>query len=127
MALLLRLSAALALGTVAAVHLALSGRYDLVGDQITLGQLFRVQATVTAALAVALLVHAGRAVALAAAAGGALSLSAVVGTAYLAVPALGPLPPVYEPIWYPDKVVAAAAAAVATAAALALSRRRAAP
>lgn len=37
---------------------------------------------------------------------------------YLLVPLMGPLPAVYEPFWYTEKVVAAGAAAVAAVAAL---------
>lgn len=119
----LRLVAATGLLVSAGVHLHLAGRYDLLGDAVTQGALFRAQAVaaVLAALLLALrrpaaFVPAAFVPAVVVAAG---SLAALVGTAYLRVPALGPLPALYEPIWFPAKVLAAAAAGVALLAAVA--------
>ena len=117
-ALLVRLVAAVALSVVAGVHLYLAGGYALIGDQVTVGDLFRVQAAVAGIVALALLVRPTPMVWLLAAAVGLASLLAVVVTVYVAVPAIGPLPRVFEPAWYPEKVLAAAAAAAALLAAL---------
>ncbi len=114
---LLRALAAAALGVVAGVHLHLAPGYTLVGDQVTQGGLFRVQAGVAALVALALLARPVRLVWLAAAAVGLASLLAVVVTVYIAVPAIGPLPRIFEPIWYGEKVVAAVAAGTAAVAA----------
>lgn len=116
---LVRVVAVAALAVVAGVHLHLAPGYTLVGDQVTQGDLFRVQAVLALAVALALLVRPARLVWLAAAGVGLASLLAVVVTVYVAVPAVPPFPRIYEPIWYGEKVVAAVAAAVALAAALA--------
>lgn len=116
---LLRVGAAAALAVVAGVHIHLADGYSLLGDRVTQGDLFRVQAAVAAVVALALLVRVSRSIWLAAAAVGLASLLAVVVTVYVPVPALGPLPRVFEPIWYGEKVAAAVAAGTALAAAAA--------
>ncbi len=116
--LLVRLVAAAALTVVAGVHLDLAAGYALVGDQVTQGDLFRVQAAVAGVVALALLVRPARVVWLMAAAVGLASLLAVVVTVYVAVPAVGPLPRIFEPVWYAEKAVAAVAAGAALLAAL---------
>ena len=116
--LLVRLVAAAALLVVAGVHLDLAAGYALIGEQVTLGDLFRVQAGVAGLVALAVLVRPARVVWLAAAAVGFASLLAVVATVYVAVPAIGPLPRIFEPVWYAEKVVAAVAAGAAVLAAL---------
>jgi hypothetical protein len=124
---LARLVAASALAVVAGIHVHLAPRYGPVGEQVTQADLFRVQAGVAAVAALALLLRPGRLVQLVAAAVALASLLAVVLTVYVAIPAVGPFPRVFEPIWFGEKVVAAVAAAVALAAALAdsvLTERR---
>lgn len=116
---LLRGLAAAALGVVAGVHLHLAPGYTLVGDQVTQGGLFRVQAGLATAVALALLARPVRLVWLAAATVGLGSVLAVVVTVYVAVPAIGPLPRIFEPIWYGEKVVAAVAAGAALVTSLA--------
>lgn len=113
-ALLVRLVAAVALAVVAGVHLDLAAGYALIGDQVTQGDLFRVQAAVAGIVALALLVRPTPMVWLLAAAVGLASLVAVVTTVYVAVPAIGPLPRLFEPVWYAEKVLAAAAAGAAS-------------
>lgn len=114
MALALRLVTAAALAVVAVVHAALAARYDLLGAQVTLGQLFRVQAAVALLAAGALLLRPARPLVVVAGAVALLSLLAVVGTTYVTLPAVGPFPRVHEPIWFPEKIIAAAAAALVT-------------
>ena len=106
------LAAAALLGT-AYVHVDLAGGYDAIGTQITQGDLFRAQAVAATAAALWLLLRPTRLGWLLAALVAAASLAAVVATVYIAVPALGPLPPLHEPIWYPEKAWAAVAAGLA--------------
>ncbi|MCW2614665.1 MAG: hypothetical protein JWN08_1659 [Frankiales bacterium] len=117
----LRAVAALGLLVSGYVHLDLAATYDGIGESVTTGDLFRVQGTVAvlAAAAVLLLRRRWWSTALAAAVALA-SLTAVVLSVYVRVPAVGPLPELYEPVWYDDKVVSAVAAGVAAAAAAAL-------
>ncbi len=116
--LLARVVAVAALGVVAAVHLRLAPGYSLVGDQVTQGDLFRAQALVCVLVALAMLLRPRRPVWAAAAVVALASLVAVVLTTYVAVPAIGPFPRVFEPIWYGEKVLAAVAAAAGLGAAL---------
>jgi hypothetical protein len=116
--LLSRLVAVVALLVVAVVHLRLAPGYSLIGEQVTQGDLFRTQAVVAVLVALALLLRPRRPVWFAAAAVALASLVAVVLTTYVAVPALGPLPRIFEPIWYGEKVLAAVAAAAGLAAGL---------
>ncbi len=111
----------------AAVHLNLAATYDGIGEQLTVGDLFRAQGVVglLAAVAVALLatrlaVLAGVVVALA-------STAAVVASVYVRIPAIGPLPELYEPVWYAAKAQSAAATAVAAVVGVALLVRRPVP
>ncbi len=107
----LRLLAAAGLLVSAYVHLSLAPRYDLLGGQVTLGALFRVQAVLAVAAALVLVVPRPLAW-WPAAVVAATSLVALIGTVYVQVPAFGPLPAVYEPVWFTDKVVATVAVAV---------------
>lgn len=116
--LLARGVAVAALAVVAVVHLRLAPGYSLVGKQVTQGDLFRAQALVCVLVALVLLLRARRPVWAAAAVVALTSLVAVVLTTYVAVPAIGPFPRVFEPIWYGEKLLAAVAAAVGLAAAL---------
>jgi peptidoglycan/LPS O-acetylase OafA/YrhL len=116
--LLARLVAVSALVVVAGVHLRLAPGYALIGEQVTLGDLFRAQAFVCGLVAIALLLHPRRPVWLAAAVVALASLVAVVLTTYVAVPAFGPFPRVFEPVWYGEKVLAAVSAGAGLAAAL---------
>lgn len=100
------------------LHLYLAPDFDLVGEDITVGTLFRVQGVVAIAVAVWLLVRRrDRLPALVALVVGAGSFVALVLSTYVQVPALGPLPELHEPIWYEEKVASAVAAAVAALAA----------
>jgi hypothetical protein len=121
----LRVVAAAALGVSGLIHLHLAGGYRLIGQQLTVGDLFLGQAVVAAVAALALLVRPVRLSWALAAVVGFGSLAALVLTVYVAVPAIGPFPRIYEPIWFPEKVAAAVAAALAAAAATAgLLRQR---
>jgi hypothetical protein len=88
----------------AKVHLHLAGDYDAVGSTITQGLLFRVESAVAIAVAVAVLVSQRRVVWLAAALTGLAGVGAVLLYRYVDVGALGPIPNMYEPVWFPEKL-----------------------
>lgn len=103
---LLRLLTAAALAVDAYVHLHLASNYDAVKATVSQGLLFRVEAA--AAIVAALLVLTGARLAwvlafLVAAAG----LAAVLVYRYRDVGDLGPIPDMYEPIWFPEKTLSA--------------------
>ena len=97
---------------------------DLAASYADAQSLFLVEAGV--ALGAALLVLAGgrTVTVLFAALAAASALIAVVASRYVDVGPIGPLPDLYEPAWYPEKVVAATAEATALVAALLLACRR---
>ena len=95
-------------------------------DRLTVGDLFRAQGVVSLLVATAVVTVRRRLVLLAAVLVAAASTAAVVSSVYLRVPALGPLPELYEPVWYTEKFVSATATAVAVlVGSAALLRRRA--
>jgi len=103
----------------AVVHLHLaSGYQEASPGGIGLGTLFRLEAVVAIVAALYVAVRATRwAYALAFVV--ALSaLLAVLASRYVDLPALGPLPAMYEPVWFPEKAVSAIAEGLAAAAAL---------
>jgi len=108
-----RLLAAAALVTDATIHLHLAGGYDLVKASISQGTLFRIEGAVAILAAVLVLVwrhRIGDAFALVVAAAG---LAAVLVYRYIDVGKLGPLPNMYEPIWFAEKSWSAVSQAVA--------------
>ncbi|WP_052707342.1 hypothetical protein [Streptomyces rubellomurinus] len=117
--LLLQAVTAAALAVDAAVHADLAPDYDF-GPGPTQGTLFRVEAA-AACLAALLVLFAGRRFAVWAFAFlvSASALGAVLLYSHVDVGALGPLPNMYDPVWYPQKTASAVAEAVGTAAALA--------
>jgi hypothetical protein len=129
-ALLLRLATVAGLVVDAVIHLQLAPVYQLAAPGgIGQGNLFRVEAVLALVTALFLLVRPSRityAAAFAVAAGG---LAAVLLYRYVDVPAVGPIPAMYEPLWFAKKTVTAVAEAVATVTALIglLSRTQSAP
>ena len=116
----LRMVTAGALVVDAVVHLQLASRYDAnTAGGLSQGDLFRLEA-VAALLAAALLLATGRWVAwlLAVLVAGS-ALGAVLLNANADVGPLGPVPDMYEPFWYGQKLVVAVAEAVGTLAAAA--------
>lgn len=112
--LLIRVLAAVSLGVTGAVHLDLAGSYDRLGGALTVGALFRGQGLLALGVAGWLLLRRRARPPLVAALLLALaSTAAVVLSVYVRVPALGPLPELYEPVWYAQKALSAAASAVA--------------
>jgi len=121
---MLTLVTAAGLGVDAYVHWQLApGFGTLTGTaspHISEGQLFRLEAAlaVIAMLVVLLTRHRlGALVAFLIAAGG---LGAVLLYGYIDVGGFGPLPDMYDPIWYPEKTISAVAEAVAAVGALCL-------
>ncbi|MEP7369979.1 MAG: hypothetical protein ABI662_10005 [Dermatophilaceae bacterium] len=111
----------------AVVHIHLASGYQLSAPSgIGAGNLFRLEAAVAVAVALLVLVRGNRtsyAVALLVASS---ALAAVLLYRYVNVPAIGPLPAMYEPVWFLEKSLSAAAeamGAIVAAAALLWIRR----
>ncbi len=116
---LLRITTAAALGVDALVHLRLAPGYQQAAPQgIGAGNLFRVEALLAVVVAAWVLVRGDRRAYLGAFVVGASALAAVLLYRYADVPAWGPLPAMYEPVWFGQKVLTAVAEAVAVVAAL---------
>jgi len=110
---LLRLSTVAGLVVDAVIHLQLAPVYQLAAaGGIGQGNLFRIEAVLAFLMAVTVLLRPTR-IALAGAAGG---LAAVLLYRYVDVPALGPIPSTYEPLWFAKKTVTAVAGAAAAGA-----------
>jgi hypothetical protein len=116
----LRVIAAAGLAVDAYVHADLAGQFDGNGTHLTQGTLFRLQAGLAALAALLVLVHGKRLAAAFALLIAGSALGAVLLYRYVDVGAIGPLPNMYEPIWYTEKTVTAIAEAVAAAAGAAL-------
>lgn len=116
--LLLRIAAALALAVSAYVHVDLAQGPWIAAGQVTLAGLFVGDAVAALVVGLWVLVRGSRLAWLVAGVVASVSLLALVVSVYVLVPAIGPLPAVYEPFWYPEKVVAAVAAGVAALAVL---------
>jgi hypothetical protein len=117
---LLRLLTAAALAVDAYVHADLATRYDpnRVGAEISQGDLFRVHAAAAALAALAVMLSARRLVWAFAALVAAAGLLAVLLYRYADPGAIGSLPDMREPAWYPEKTLTTIAEAAATVAAL---------
>jgi hypothetical protein len=107
--LVLAVLVALGLGYDAYVHLHLASGYDLIGDTITQGALFRVEAAAAILAAALVLLTDSRLAWLFAGLVGLAGVAAVVVYRYVDVPAIGPIPAMYEPIWYGEKTWSAVA------------------
>jgi hypothetical protein len=108
------------------VHLHLASDYDAVKTTVlSQGELFRAEGSAAIVVAVALLVRPRRYTAVLAALLGAAGLAAVLVYRYVNIKAFGPIPAMYEPIWYGDKTRSAYAegSAAVAGAALAILRR----
>jgi hypothetical protein len=98
----------------AVVHLRLAPGYQLANPAgIGQGNLFRVEALVALAAAAYVLVRGSRLSFVVAALVGLSACAAVVVTRYVQVPALGPIPGMYEPVWFFQKSLSAVAEGVA--------------
>lgn len=111
----LRLTTAAALAVDAALHLQLARNYNLAAPAgIGEGNLFRLESAVALLAAILVLAYGSR---------GAYGLAFLVAASataaaliyrYVDVPAIGPIPAMYEPVWFTKKVLATAAEALGT-------------
>jgi hypothetical protein len=115
----LRLLTAAALAIDAYIHADLAANYDPITQSISQGDLFRIEAGVSSFAAVLLILSASRIVWGFAFLVLASGLGALVLYRYVDVGVLGPLPNMYEPVWFTEKSVAAVAEAVGVLASLA--------
>jgi hypothetical protein len=112
-ALLVRLVVACAFGVSAYVHLDLARGPWVAAGEVTLAGLFVADAVTALAAGLWVLVQPTRtswAVALLVA---LASLLALLTSTYIRLPGPGPLPVLYEPVWYGEKAAAAIAAGIA--------------
>lgn len=114
--LLLRVLVAACLLVDAVVHLRLASNYQLAQPQgIGQGNLFRLESLVAVLAALYVLARGTRAAFLTAAGVGLSAFVAVMLYRYVQVPALGPLPSMYEPVWFFQKTLSALAEGLAAA------------
>jgi len=105
---------ALALLVDAVVHIRLAPGYQLSAPSgIGAGNLFRLEAAVALAAAVFVLARGTRTAYVSAFLVALSALGAVLLYRYVNVPMLGPLPAMYEPVWFPEKSLSAVAEAIA--------------
>lgn len=110
----LRAAAALGLVVDAVIHLRLASDYQFAfPGGIGGGNVFRIEAAIALLAAALLLVRASRTSYLVALVVALSALVAVVLYRYVDVPQIGPLPAMYEPIWFYDKTLSAVAEGVA--------------
>src|SRR5690242_15478280 len=109
--LVLAVLAALGLAYDAYVHLDLAGTYDGNGDSITQGALFRVEAVIAILVGLAVLASDHRLVWAAAGLTGIGGVALVVLYRYVDVGSIGPIPNMYEAVWYDEKTRSAIAEA----------------
>ena len=110
----LRLVVALGLVVDAVVHLRLASGYQLAQPGgIGEGNLFRIEAVVALLAAAYVLVRGTRLAFTVAALVGLGGLAVVVLYRYVQVPAVGPFPSMYEPVWFFSKSLSAVAEGVA--------------
>lgn len=88
-------------------HAHLASQYD-VGPAITLGQLFIAQAIVTSVVAVWMLLRDSSLAWVMATVIMAASAAAVLLSVVTKLPAVGPFPSIYEPVWFTEKIISAA-------------------
>lgn len=125
---LLRTCTAAALALSAVIHVQLAPGYQQAAPGgVGQGTLFLIQAGAAILAAVFVLLKNTRTAFAAAAAVALSSLAAVILYRYVQIPAIGPLPSMYEPVWYAAKVITAVAEAIAgglAVAGLALLQRK---
>jgi hypothetical protein len=124
---LLRLMGAAALAVSSYVHLHGAHFYSSLGDTITQADLFYVQGSVAALVALWVLASGNRWAWVAVALVGAASFAAVMVYRYVDVGSIGPIPNMYEPTWQTNEKLLSAyaeAAAVVVAVVALLSRSR---
>lgn len=120
MPIVLRILTAAGLLVDAAVHLYLAPGYQESAPQgVGAGTLFILEAVAAVIAAVYVLLRGSRRSYLLALLVSLPALVAVVAYRYVDIPALGPIPGMYEPVWFVEKSVSAFAEAVAAVLSLA--------
>jgi hypothetical protein len=114
-----RLIAVVGLGIDAYVHLDLASTYSEAEAPVNEGILFRAEAVLALLTALALILWARRPSFLLGFAISASALTLMLVSRYVDLGALGPLPDLYDPVWFPEKLWAASGEAAAAAASLA--------
>ncbi|MBT2534330.1 hypothetical protein J7E83_19805 [Arthrobacter sp. ISL-48] len=110
----LRVLVAAGLVTSAVIHLRLASGYQQAAPGgIGQGNLFRIQAAVAILSALYVLVRGSRPAFLVAALVALSAFAAIVLYRYVDLPAIGPIPAMYEPVWFMEKVVTAVAEGIA--------------
>jgi hypothetical protein len=109
------------LGYDAYVHFDLAASYDAVKTStLSQGDLFRVEGAAAALAALLVLVRPRRYTVLFAFLVAAAGFAAVLVYRYIDIKGLGPVPSMYEPAWFPEKIHSAYAEGIAALAAAAL-------
>ncbi len=109
LSLVLAVLVALGLAYDAYVHFDLASSYDAVKATVSQGQLFRLEAAFALLAAVLVLVSDSKIAWLFAGSLGLAGVVAVVLLRYVQVPAFGPFPQMYEPVWFAEKSLSAVA------------------
>jgi hypothetical protein len=103
------------------IHFDLASNYAPIKTSvISQAGLFRIEAVVSIAAALALLLRPRRYTAAIAFVVTASALAALIVTRYYDIGTIGPIPDMYEPVWFTEKLIAAYAEAAAAIAAIAL-------
>ena len=116
----LRVVGALALGYSAYLHFRIASNDPPLFEDggVRLSGLFVAQAVAATLVSLWVLAQGSRLAWLAFGAVAVASFAAVVMSTYVEIPAIGPFPVIYDPVWYDDKVLAAVSAGVASLVAL---------
>ena len=110
-----RLLVAAALFVDAVVHVHLAANYQLAAPGgIGAGNIFRIQAAIAVLAAIYVLARGSRTSFIVAGLVTVSAFAAVMVYRYIDVPALGPIPAMYEPIWFAEKTLSAVAEAAGT-------------
>jgi hypothetical protein len=125
-----RLLAAGGLAVDSYVHFDLAGTYSEAGGVISEGLLFRAESVVALLAAIFIVVTGRRAGYLAGLVIAASALAVILVARYVDLGPIGPLPDMYDPVWFGEKLLAAigeALALFAAAAGIALMSNKRAP
>jgi hypothetical protein len=114
-----RIATAAGLAIDAYVHLHLASLYAEGGGAINEGVLFRAEAAVALLVTAAIIATGRRVCYLAGLAVAASALAVMLVSRYIDLGQIGPFPDLYDPVWYPEKLLAAYAEGAATVTALA--------
>lgn len=112
--LVLRVAIAVALIVSAVIHFQLAAGFQQAAPSgIGGGNLFRIQGAVAVLTALYVLARGTKRSFLLAALVALASLVAVIAYRYIQIPTIGPIPSMYEPVWYTTKTITAVAEALA--------------